>query len=283
MLSRNIKLQTPEKEPIDAALIEAPQETASTASPVAPAWHTVALLAGILALSIHGASQISVIHGPVSRLRTYGFTAAIELALLGWVALGLRFRKIPVRSLFGAVSGGIRSIVRDIGVALVFWIGALMVLGTLGIFWSGVEAALEHRPPATRSAQPFAPDPSQRQAARALAQLAPANGEEIAAWALLCVLAGIVEELVFRGYLQRQFTAWAHGAPAAGVAFSALAFGAAHGYQGMRNMALLAVFGVLLSLLALNRRSLRAGMIAHSWHDLIAGLALALLRSRHVL
>ena len=104
----------------------------------------------------------------------------------------------------------------------------------------------------------------------------------MAAWALLCVVAGVVEEIVFRGYLQRQFAAWARGAAAAGVVFSALVFGAAHGYEGLRNMVLLAVFGVLFSLLALYRRSLRAGIFAHSWHDLIAGLALAFLRSHHL-
>ncbi len=47
-------------------------------------------------------------------------------------------------------------------------------------------------------------------------------------------------------------------------------------------MVLLAVFGVLFSLLALYRRSLRAGLFAHVWHDLFAGLALALLRSSHI-
>ena len=88
---------------------------------------------------------------------------------------------------------------------------------------------------------------------------------------------------MFRGYLQRQFTAWAQGGTVSGVVFSALLFGAAHGYQGVRNMVLLAVFGALFSLLALFRRSLRACIFAHSWHDLIAGLALGLLRSHHLL
>ena len=89
---------------------------------------------------------------------------------------------------------------------------------------------------------------------------------------LLCALVGIAEELVFRGYLQQQFTAWARGAAAAGVVFSAMMFGAAHGYEGARAMFLLAVFGAFFSLLALFRRNLRAGIFAHSWHDAIAGL-----------
>ena len=62
------------------------------------------------------------------------------------------------------------------------------------------------------------------------------------------MLVGFVEESVFRGYLQGQFTAWARGGAAVGVVFSALLFGAAHGYQGVRNMVLLAVFGALFSL-----------------------------------
>jgi hypothetical protein len=48
-------------------------------------------------------------------------------------------------------------------------------------------------------------------------------------------------------------------------------------------MVLITVFGVLFSLLALYRRSLRAGIFAHAWHDLIAGLAISLLRSNHVI
>jgi membrane protease YdiL (CAAX protease family) len=92
---------------------------------------------------------------------------------------------------------------------------------------------------------------------------------------MLCLLVGFVEETVFRGYLQRQFIGWARGGLATGVLASAVVFGSAHGYQGARNMVLLAVFGVLFSL--------RAGIFAHAWHDFIAGLALALLRSRHIL
>ena len=64
-----------------------------------------------------------------------------------------------------------------------------------------------------------------------------------------------------------------------GVAHVCIDFGSAHGYQGARNMVMLAVFGVFFSLLALFRRSLRAGIFAHGWHDMIAGLALAAQRA----
>jgi hypothetical protein len=45
----------------------------------------------------------------------------------------------------------------------------------------------------------------------------------------------------------------------------------------VRKVALPAVFGVLFNLLELRRRSRRAGMFAHGWHDLFAGVTLALL------
>jgi hypothetical protein len=217
----------------------------------------------------------------------------MEVGMLAWVLVGLRLGRRSLRSLLGSFSFDLWSIAADLGFALVFWIGSLVVLGTLGLAWSGVEAALTHTLPATHApgpsgqarqgAQPFAPDPSQQKALHALAQLAPENGKEIAAWALLCLLVGFVEEIVFRGYLQRQFIGWARGGVVAGVMLSAIVFGGAHAYQGARNMALLAVFGVLFSMLALYRRSLRAGMMAHAWHDLIAGLALSLLKSTHMI
>lgn len=204
--------------------------------------------------------------------------------------MGLRLKRIPLRSLLGLFFFSFRSIALDLCIAAAFWFGSLMVLSALGIAWSGAEAALTHRTATTHAAgqtgqagQALTHDPSQLQALRAMEQLAPANGKEIAAWTLLCLLVGFVEEIVFRGYLQRQFTGWARGRLATGVLASAIIFGTAHGYQGMRSMVLLSIFGVLFSLLALHRRSLRAGIFAHAGHDFIAGLALALLRSRHFL
>jgi len=248
---------------------------------IAPLWHTLILLIGIILLSFAGASQLSGEHAEIDRLQTYAFTAGTELSMLAWVYFGLRLRKMPFRSLLGSVSGSFRSLAIDFGLALAFWIGALFVLANLGIYWTLTEAAIKHRP--LFPGKELAPDPSQQQTIHTLAQLAPTDIREVVAWIFLCILAGIAEELVFRGYLQRQFTAWSRGAAVVGVIGSALFFGAAHGYQGARNMVLLAVFGVLFSLLALFRRSLRPGIFAHAWHDLIAGLVLAFLHTHHKL
>jgi membrane protease YdiL (CAAX protease family) len=270
-------LQTHEIE--ETGLPEAPK---ASEPPIAPVWHTVVLLLGILSISIAGKLQLVGVQHRPNRLLTYATTAGMELLMLGWVALGLRLRRVPFRSLLGKTARGLRGWAIDFGIAAAFWIGALMILGTAGILWTSVETAisLEHN-----RGGGHAEGPSQKNAEtlRTLEELAPENGTEIAGWVLLCCFAGTIEELVFRGYLQRQFTAWARGGAAWGVAFSAVMFGAAHGYQGARNMVLLAVFGALFSALAIMRRSLRAGIIAHSWHDLIAGLTLALLRSHRLL
>jgi membrane protease YdiL (CAAX protease family) len=273
---------------IDPASPFVPQEPVNGRA-IAPVWHTVVLVAGIVAYSIHGASRFSAAHGPVDRLATYGMTMAMEAGIFAWVVLGLRLKKTPLRLLFGHSTLSLRSIAADIGFAFVFWIAALMVLGTLSVAWLGVEAAITHRSPiadavrqTVQTGQTSTPDSSRGQALRAVAEVAPANGREIAAWALLCLIAGFVEEVVFRGYLQRQFIGWARGSVAAGVIASALVFGGAHGYEGARAMFLITVFGVLFSLLALYRRSLRAGIFAHVWHDLITGLVVFVLRSFHI-
>ena len=275
-------MQTPENGVSDADGAPLQCDTADRPKPVASLWHTVVLIVGVVLLSISGAVQTSGGLASVDRLHTYALTVTTELFMLAWVYFGLRLRKIPFRSLLGSIPGDFRSIAVDLGVAMVFWIGSLMVLGTVAIFWTVIEAAITHRS-LLPSGKPLAPDAAQQQTLHTLLQLAPANGREIAAWIVVCIIAGFVEEMVFRGYLQRQFTAWARGAVAAGVAGSALLFGFAHGYQGARSMVLLCVFGVLFSLLALFRRSLRAGMIAHSWQDICAGLLLALLKAHHKL
>ena len=257
-------------------------EPVSSSGPIAPLWHTVVLIAGIVLISFAGAQQLSGAHAEVNRLQTYAFTAATELCMVAWIWFGLKLRKIPFRSLFGSVSGNFRSVAIDAGLAIAFWIGSLFVLASIAIFWTVAEMVIKHQPLPLPGKQ-LAPDPAQQQTIRTLTQIAPTNAREVAVWVGLCILAGIAEELVFRGYLHRQFTAWGRGAAIAGVVGSALLFGAAHGYQGARNMVLLSVFGALFSLLAIFRRSLRPGIFAHAWQDLFAGLALAFVHAHHLL
>ncbi|HKF49362.1 MAG TPA: CPBP family intramembrane glutamic endopeptidase [Terracidiphilus sp.] len=274
-------MPTPENAPTDTP----DQKEASLAAPhcIAPAWHTLLLVAGILVLSFAGAKELTGQHASqINRMQTYAFTAGTEAVMLAWVYFGLRLRKVPFVSLLGDIPGNIRSIALDFGIALAFWMGSLFVLGTIGILWQIAEYAIQHHAfyaPGTT----IAPDAAQQHTLHTLTALAPATAAQVAAWVLLCIMAGFTEEVVFRGYLQRQFTAWGRGALAYGVIFSALLFGFAHGYQGARNMLLLSFFGALFSLLTIFRRSLRPGIFAHAWQDLIAGLMLSALHAHHML
>jgi uncharacterized protein len=271
----------PENESIQTG--EPMQASARPERALAPAWHTVLLIVGIVGISIAGKVQLAHAHHSPNRLITYGTTAGMELLMLGWVAFGMRLSRTPLRLLFGAVGKGLRPVLADLGIAAVFWMVSLFVLGTMGLVWTSVDIAVSHWRAPERGGSLGALTPRNEQSLHAIEQLAPGNGTEIACWVLLCCLAGTIEETVFRGYLQNQFAAWTKGGVGWGVACSAVLFGAAHGYQGARNMFLLAVFGALFSALAILRRSLRAGIFAHSWHDLIAGLVLTFLRSRHLL
>jgi uncharacterized protein len=254
---------------------------------IAPVWHTAVLVVAVVLLSFAGAKSFTAYleashRGNVDRLLTYAHTAGMEALMVGWVWFGLRLRGVPFRSLIGQMPRGMRGVMQDFGVALVFWIASLCVLGTVGAVWVTAEAAIEHRS-LMQTSHGMQPSAQQKKSVQDLSVIAPQSGVEVAGWIALCLFVGFAEEVIFRGYLQQQFTAWAKGAAAAGVVFSALMFGCAHGYEGVRNMVLLAVFGVLFSLLAIFRRGLRAGMMAHAWQDLLAGLTLAFLKSRGVL
>jgi membrane protease YdiL (CAAX protease family) len=316
-----VKQSAPVESPDPAELLPAPNSenqvdavlsTARNPRGVAPAWHTLVLVLGILAFSIWGAvrpdsatinplapvqkgahasaSAASNGSDPV-RLIRYALTGALELVVVAWVALGLRLRKVPFRSLFGAWPTGLNDITREAGIAALFWICSMVVLGSVALSWQVVQTQIEKHHAASESTKAGAHnsgsvrktgEQQQVDLARQLMELAPANGIEMSAWAFLCLIVGFSEELTFRGYLQSQNIALLHRIPVA-VVVTAIIFGAAHGYQGIRGIVLISVYGVLFSSITLLRKNLFPGMLAHSWHDFATGMALAAIRSLHLL
>jgi uncharacterized protein len=105
----------------------------------------------------------------------------------------------------------------------------------------------------------------------------PASGIELTLWIALSVTAGICEEAIFRGYLQRQFMVLTKSA-SAGILLSAATFGAAHAYQGFRMVILISLYGAMFGILAYWRGSVRIGMIAHAWNDSLNGVLASLVR-----
>jgi uncharacterized protein len=188
------------------------------------------------------------------RTRSYAVTLVFEWLLFAYVVGGVRGYGESALVVLGTRWNSFRELLRDIGIAAAFWLIAAVILQVVA------RLLYAHTP---RPNQDF---------------LLPHNLGELALWIALSVSAGICEETIFRGYLQRQFAAFTKSAPA-GIVLSAVAFGAAHAYQGTRMTVLIAVYGLLFGMLAHWRGSVRPGMIAHGWQDSLNGLV-AILKLR---
>jgi membrane protease YdiL (CAAX protease family) len=99
--------------------------------------------------------------------------------------------------------------------------------------------------------------------------LLPHTPNELHWFMALSVTAGICEELLYRGYLT-WLVAFYLGLPAA-VAVVAVAFGAAHAYQGMSGVVKTGFIGLAMSAIVLTTGWLVSAMFVHSLIDLSSG------------
>jgi hypothetical protein len=220
------------------------------ASPI----HTILVLAALGGWAFwHKISvdQLSVAANP-NRVRFYLVTLFFEWLLFVLVVAGVRSSDASIFIVLGDHWHSLRQVLRDIGIALGFWIIAAMLLWIFG--WLLRIAALGRN-----------------------VSMLPRQGIELTFWIALSVTAGICEETIFRGYLQRQFMALTKSAPA-GILLSAATFGAAHAYQGFRMVILIALYGAMFGILAYWRASVRPGMIAHAWQDSLNGVLAIVVR-----
>jgi CAAX protease family protein len=246
-------------QPITGPDSEPLQPSASGKNLIAPLWHTLLILLLILGNSFLGSSKLDAVSGHASRLLLYGGTFVTELVLVLIIWFGIRSRGVRMRDLIGGRWETVEAFLLDVGLAIGFLVASLTVL-------FGVRVALGlidlHNL-----------EKSTNETVRMLSGLAPHTYLEAGAFVLLAVSAGLFEEIIFRGYLQRQFNAIFNHA-VAGIVGSGVIFGLAHGYQGARGMVVIAVFGILFGTMAHLRKSLRPGMIAHALQDSVAGIAL---------
>jgi uncharacterized protein len=216
--------------------------------PMAPMWHTVLFLFGLAALAassvwFHGLARF----GFSSRVPSYFLTMAAEWLLVGWVAWGVRLGGSSVSSLIGEKWTRVSDFFRDLGLSVAFFIASASILMLV-----------------TRALH-AAPNENIR-------NLLPSSLPEKAVWVLVAVTAGFCEELMTRGYLQKQLSGLLKNNTASVLA-QGIIFGAAHAYQGWKYMVPIALLGCMLGWLAQWRRSLLPGMLAHSIQDMIGGLA----------
>jgi uncharacterized protein len=233
--------------------IEAGKEK-SAAKAIAPVWHTIGVLVLLAAMSSMallsgGPGQAGHTH---SRVLGYAITMAVEWLIVGYIALGARWGGASLRTLTGRLLPGWRAILLDLGIAIAYLVVAHIVLG-------GASYALSHvLTPASNEM---------------LKRMLPQTWAENGIFLLLALTAGICEEMIFRGYLQHQFTAWFGSAAA--IILQGVFFGAAHAYQGVTMVIVIAIFGCMFGALTWWRKSLRPGMLAHFIQDAVGGLVLA--------
>jgi uncharacterized protein len=197
------------------------------------------------------ADHLSVDANP-NRVHFYLVTLCFEWLLFVLVVAGVQRNGASVLTVLGDHWHSARHVLRDMGIAVGFWIVAAMLLWIFG--WLLRIAALGRN-----------------------VSMLPQRGIELPFWIALSVTAGVCEEAIFRGYLQRQFMALTKSAPA-GILLSAAIFGAAHAYQGFRMMLLIALYGAMFGILAYWRGSVRPGMIAHAWQDSLNGVLAMVMR-----
>lgn len=223
--------------------------TGTSIRTIAPWWHTLVVLALIAICSIAGAYQhgLPYVHLPglSDRLSSY-FTVLLQEwlgVLLVWIAL--RSRGLNVLSLVSGRWQTARHFFKDLAIAIGFMVIVVPLVGVMAYLLAG-------------------------SANDAAANIPPKSAFELVVFLALATSAGFAEEVVFRGYLTQQLSAWT-GSYKIALILQAIVFGLAHGFYG-RVMLAIMLQGWLLGLLARWRKSLRPGMLAHGLQDSLGGI-----------
>src|SRR5215468_3359761 len=181
---------------------------ASPREPIAPWWHTVLVVVPIAIGSIaswyqHGLPNANLL-GTSSRLSSYFTVLVIEWfpVLLIWLAL--RGRGLSIGTLVSGCWQTLGRFFRDLALAVGFLIVVVPLVGILASLLGGT-------------------------AESTVANITPKTGFELLVWLGVAATGGFCEELVFRGYLTQQFSAWT-GSRVLALVLQGVAFGLAHGY-----------------------------------------------------
>jgi uncharacterized protein len=221
-----------------------------TREPLAPWWHTVLVLLPIAIGSVASWYQQGLEHislpGISLRASSYLTILVEEWFVVLLIYLALKRRRLSIISLVSGRWHTVGAFFRDLGLGIAF-IVVIVPLTSIAV----------HILKAGNTAN-------------TLARITPKTPLELVLFLAMAATAGFCEELVFRGYLTQQFSAWT-GSRLLAVVLQAAVFGLAHGYY-YSAMAVVMIEGFLLGLLAYWRRSLRPGMLAHGLQDSLGGV-----------
>jgi uncharacterized protein len=211
-------------------------------------WFLV-IVAGVMIIG-YAAQHRQVAGGGLAESHAHVIPMYVSVAILDWLLVLFAWRGIHRRGgSFGSLIGGRwangREILRDLGIAALFW-GVFLIAdrGINGLLGQGHEKSVNI--------------------------LLPRTMLEVLVWIVTCVSAGFCEEYVFRGYVQRQLLALSRNTWVA-VVGQGLVFGLMHAYQGWHPVVVISILGMLFGGLAAWRKTLRIGMVAHAWADVWDG------------
>ena len=214
--------------------------------------HTVIMIVILISFSISGLISNTSSDNTISsifKITLYLGTAIGEWALLYYMWIGIRkAKKISLKELISG-KDNFNFRFNDILKGFAFWIMASVIL-YLVKYLLGL---------------PIISNTNYN--------LLPQNYLEYTLFFVLSVSAGFCEEIIYRGYFQRQFSSIFKNKWIA-IFLQGILFGFSHGYQGIKYMILISVFGILFGLLAVYVKNLKPGMIAHFWEDTFSGIIL---------
>jgi membrane protease YdiL (CAAX protease family) len=229
-------------------------EEAITSASLAPRWHTAALIALLLCVALTG-----------TLLQHYGASSGRASAALGSVSSRILGQYAPLLLVNWGLCAYCCVLFRErnalpqlLGLR---WHNARRTCGDLALAGGGFLLIMIVE---FVSARLFAAGQN-----AAIARLLPSTVAERLTWVLVALSVGFCEEVVYRGYLQSQLTAFS-ASRAVGVIGQALLFGLAHLEQGPALALRIGTYGLVFGLLAQFRRSLLPGIVCHVLVDLAA-------------
>jgi uncharacterized protein len=218
--------------------------------------HTLIFLLIWLAVTVSGVlsaelnSSPAKAHGPNDMMPFYLFLIGMQALWVRFVYKGMQKHARSILEFFGRPWFTPAQLAKDIGYAALAFAMIHVCCALIG--------DLSHRDP---------------QQTNALFPQLPSGALAITVWICVSLAAGICEEIVFRGYLQRQFAAMT-GRPIVAILAQAILFGIGHAYEGPGAVASIVVIGVILGALATWRGNIRAGILVHVALDVLAGFGL---------
>jgi membrane protease YdiL (CAAX protease family) len=223
--------------------------------PIAHWTHTLALIVVLGFTTAYGHQRSATAPlSDVPRITRYLTSMIVEWLLLGSVIAGIYRRR---EFFLGALRDRAMKTSESFGYGAMIYVIGLFALALVG------------------GALYATPLFHQRNEAYVLAMM-PRTPFEFVVWFFVSATAGICEELIFRGYLLQQLSAWTR-MPIASIFIAALLFGSVHLYEGLGAILPLAELAVVYGFAVRHfKGDLRAVMVAHTLQDFLVGfLALA--------